>query len=38
MVVSLLGFGKIGGFLGFPYIEHVTDVTGYSIEILLAIQ
>ena len=30
MVVSLLGFGKIGGFLGFPYIEHVTDVTGYS--------
>ena len=31
MVVSLLGFGKLGGgFLGFPYIEHVTDVTGYS--------
>ena len=30
MVVSLLGFGKIGGFLGFPYIEHVSDVTGYS--------
>ena len=30
MVVSLLGFGRIGGFLGFPYIEHVSDVTGYS--------
>lgn len=30
MVISLLGFGKIGGFLGFPYIEHVSDVTGYS--------